>query len=416
MDKIILEDFKAFLILKHKAHEKSAPYFVRWVSLAYEFANLSIGGNFTDDHKNNFLEQFSLNHEDWQVKQAREALCLFEYFKNCRNPQDQKTVSNLHKGWEEVESRAKEFLKLKHRSLSTEKAYISWLRLFSGRFPEKNPENIVPADIQEFLSYLAVERKVSSATQNQALNAMVFIYRVVLGKSLKENELDSVKAHYKRRLPVVLTKNEIQSILSQMSGTSKTMTMLIYGCGLRLQECLNLRVKDIDIDRGIVIIRAGKGDKDRRTVLPEILKHTISEQISLANEIHTQDREKNLNGVFLPAALERKYPNAGKEWAWFWLFPSKTISIDPLTNIPRRHHIHPASLQKAFKKALSEANVAKQASIHTLRHSFATHLLESGYDIRTIQELLGHNNLQTTMIYTHVASRNVLGVKSPLDQ
>ena len=192
--------------------------------------------------------------------------------------------------------------------------------------------------------------------------------------------------------------------------------MLIYGAGLRLQECLQLRVKDIDLEQSALIIRSGKGDKDRRTVLPEALKNDLIHHFSEIRSFYDQDRKNGIAGVWLPGALERKYPNAGKEWGWFWLFPAKSLSVDPRSNTVRRHHVHPAALQKAFKTAVMKAGITKQASVHTLRHSFATHLLEKGYDIRTIQELLGHRNLQTTMIYTHVASKNVLGVRSPLDR
>ncbi|RMG04646.1 MAG: integron integrase, partial [Nitrospirae bacterium] len=219
----------------------------------------------------------------------------------------------------------------------------------------------------------------------------------------------------RRRLPVVLSKKEIQSIFDNLKGTHRLMAMLIYGCGLRLQECLNLRIKDIDLEKNLVIVRAGKGDKDRRTILPDTLKDALLQHISEIRRLYDEDRARGLPGVYLPGALERKYPNAGKEWAWFWLFPSKSLSVDPRTNTVRRHHIHAGTLQKAFKEAVRKAEIEKSASVHTLRHSFATHLLEDGYDIRTVQELLGHKSLNTTMIYTHVAKRNILGVKSPLD-
>jgi integron integrase len=230
-----------------------------------------------------------------------------------------------------------------------------------------------------------------------------------------DNELSAVRAKQRRHLPVVLTLREVQSVFEHLAGTSKLMAMLIYGCGLRLQECLRLRIKDVDFEQGVVIVRSGKGDKDRRTVLPETLKDELIRHLAEVKSLHDQDRKENMSGVWLPGALEKKYPNAGKEWGWFWLFPSKSLAVDPRSLIVRRHHVHPASIQKAFKIALGKAGIVKQASIHTLRHSFATHLLEKGYDIRTIQELLGHQNLQTTMIYTHVASKNVLGVRSPLD-
>ena len=214
----------------------------------------------------------------------------------------------------------------------------------------------------------------------------------------------------------MLTKREVQKIFDRMSGTKRLMAMLIYGCGLRLFECLRLRIKDVDLERDTLIVRSGKGGKDRQTVLPESLKDDLIRHMDSIRSIYDQDRKKGVPGVAMPHALERKYPQTGKEWGWFWLFPSKSLSVDPVSGRVRRHHIHQASIQKSVKKAALEAGITKNASVHTLRHSFATHLLEDGYDIRTIQELLGHKNLQTTMIYTHVASRNVLGVKSPLDR
>ncbi|HOV90245.1 MAG TPA: integron integrase [Syntrophorhabdaceae bacterium] len=306
----------------------------------------------------------------------------------------------------------REAFRLRHRSLSTEKAYLSWLRSFKAYVEQKEPYQFNGRDLQDFLSHLAVDKKVSSSTQNQALNAIVFFYRHVLDKNI-DQELSAVRAKQKRHLTVVLTIKEIQDIFDQLSGTNKLMAMLIYGAGLRLQECLQLRVKDVDIEQNILIIRSGKGDRDRRTVLPEVLKDDLIMHLGEIRSLYEQDRKNEIAGVWLPDALDKKYPNAGKEWGWFWLFPSKSLSIDPRSNIVRRHHIHPSLLQKAFKTAVWKTGITKQASVHTLRHSFATHLLESGYDIRTIQELLGHRNLQTTMIYTHVATKNVLGGEKP---
>jgi integron integrase len=247
------------------------------------------------------------------------------------------------------------------------------------------------------------------------LNALVFLYRNVLDKKIG-NELSAVRSISRRRLPVVLTNKEIGRIFEYLEGVPCLIAMLIYGCGLRLQECLRLRIKDIDLEHNIVIVRSGKGDKDRRTVLPESLKDDIVRHIEAVKSVYEKDRRDNIGGVWLPGALARKYLNAGKEWPWFWLFPSGSLSVDPYTPLLRRHHVHPATLQRALYDAIRKAGIAKQASVHTLRHSFATHLLENGYDIRTIQELLGHANLQTTMIYPHVASKNILGVRSPLDK
>jgi integron integrase len=355
-------------------------------------------------------------HEDWQVKQADTALRLYDYFlsKSVTPTFDEtSSLSSLIEKWKPLEEKMRQALRLRHRSLSTEKTYLIWFRSFRGFVGEKQPGELQGRDLQDFLSHLAVERKVSSSTQNQALIAVVFLYRHVLDKNI-DGELSAVRARQRRHLPVVLTLKEIEGIFDHLTGTLKLMAMLTYGCGLRLQVCLQLRIKDIDLEQNMVIVRSGKGDKDRRTVLPEVLKDDLIRQLSEIRSIYDKDRKKEINGVWLPGALERKYPNAGKEWGWFWVFPSKSLSIDPISNVVRRHHVHPALLQKAFKEAVGKAGITKQASVHTLRHSFATHLLETGYDIRTIQELLGHQNLQTTMIYTHVAKKNVLGVRSPL--
>jgi len=306
-------------------------------------------------------------------------------------------------------------LRLRHRAYRTEKSYLTWLYRFREFVGGKRPRELEGIDVQNFLTYLAVEKRVSASTQNQALNAIIFVFRHVLKKDI-EAYIGAVRARQKRRLPVVLTKKEVQQIFDKMSGGHRLMAMLIYGCGLRLSECVRLRIKDVDLEQNIVIVRSGKEDKDRMTILPERLKDDLIRHIDSIRLLYELDRKSNLNGVVLPDALERKYPNAGKEWGWFWLFPSKSLSIDPRTKIVRRHHIHPATLQRAFKAAVKETGITKPVSIHSLRHSFATHLLEDGYDIKTVQELLGHKHLQTTMIYTHVAKKNVLGVRSPLDK
>ncbi|MEJ5301325.1 MAG: integron integrase [Thermodesulforhabdaceae bacterium] len=354
-------------------------------------------------------------YEEWQVNQADTALRLYDYFLSQTSLPKTGDMSPDKESWRSLEEKMREALRLRHRSLSTEKTYLLWLRNFGNFVNGKSPDQLEGRDLQDFLSHLAVEKKVSPSTQNQALNAIVFLYRHVLDKNI-EPVLSAVRAKQKRHLPVVLTTREVQSIFDQMSGTTKLMAMLIYGAGLRLQECLQLRVKDIDLEQSTIIIRSGKGDKDRRTVLPEALKNDLIHHLSEIRSFYDQDRKNEIAGVWLPGALDKKYPNAGKEWGWFWLFPAKSLSVDPRSNTVRRHHVHPASLQKAFKTAVMKAGITKQASVHTLRHSFATHLLEKGYDIRTIQELLGHRSLQTTMIYTHVATKNVLGVRSPLDK
>lgn len=411
----MLDSFTRYLLQRGAVKTNHVPYYAQWVAGCYSFLNVSNTTRLTPEQKNRYLTHLSKTHEDWQVKQADAALRLYHYFL-ARDSRHSHNNDGVHADeWTDTENRMHTALRLRDMSFSTEKHYVLWLRSFRAFVKEKSPVQLEGRDLQDFLSHLAVEKKVSASTQNQALNALVFLFRHVLEKPI-ENELSAVRARRKRYLPVVLTVKEITQIFDSMTGRHRLMAMLIYGCGLRLQECLRLRIKDVDREQNIVIVRAGKGDKDRRTILPESLKDDLLEHISGVKPLYEKDRKDDINGVWLPDALERKYPNAGKEWAWFWLFPSRSISVDPHTLIIRRHHVHPASLQNAFYDALRKAGIAKQASVHTLRHSFATHLLENGYDIRTIQELLGHANLQTTMIYTHVASKNILGVRSPLDR
>jgi integron integrase len=410
----MFEAFKQLLLHKGSIKAQHVPFYLKWVSECYTFLNVTPSTRINGDQRKQFLSHMSKRHEHWEVKQADTALRLYDYFLSRETKANAEGVPAAEGDWRALEEKMRQMLRLRQRSLSTEKTYLTWVRSFRAFVQEKEPSHLEGRDLQDFLSRLAVEKKVSPSTQNQALNAVVFFYRHVLEKDI-ENELSAVRARQRRHLPVVLTVREVQTIFDHLTGTSKLMAMLIYGCGLRLQECLMLRINDVDLEQNTVTVRSGKGDRDRRTVLPETLKDDLIRHIAEVRTFYDYDRKENLNGVWLPGALEKKYPNAGREWGWFWLFPSKSLSVDPRNLAVRRHHVHPASLQKAFKVALGKAGIAKHASVHTLRHSFATHLLENGYDIRTIQELLGHRNLQTTMIYTHVASKNILGVRSPLD-
>jgi integron integrase len=419
MGVFMLGGFEEYLVHKAVLNGKYVPYYLKWVSYCYLFLDQPDNYVLTSDQLQSYLNHIAKTREDWQVKQAETALRLYGYFLSSEreNPADAAgTAVSPETGdlWAALEKNTRDALRLRHRSYSTEKTYIGWLRAFRTYCDSKPPANLAVADMQNFLSSLAVERRVAASTQNQALNALIFVYRHIIEIDPGPEEIRAVRALPKRRLPVVLSGAEVQSLFDHMSGTHLLMAKLIYGCGLRIKECMHLRIKDIDLERGIVTVW-GKGDKDRRTILPESVKEDLINQIKTVRVIHDNDREKKLNGVYLPNALERKYPNAGKEWAWFWVFPAQSLSVDPITHIVRRHYMHPSSLQRTFKEAVFKAGVTKQASVHTLRHSFATHLIEKGYDIRTIQELLGHEDLQTTMIYTHVAKMNVLGVKSPLD-
>ncbi|OGS35104.1 MAG: hypothetical protein A2293_00715 [Elusimicrobia bacterium RIFOXYB2_FULL_49_7] len=306
-------------------------------------------------------------------------------------------------------------IRLKHLSIATEKSYVNWASRFIDFTRKVSVKDIDTTELERFLTHLAVNENVSKSTQAQAFNALLFLYRHVLNKEVKLSE-KSVIARKGKRLPVVLSKNEIDRIFKCLDDGYLLICKLLYGSGLRITECAQLRIKDIDFEQHVITVRAGKGDKDRVTVLPVSAVDLLTEQVGKAKEVYCEDRKDDLPGVFLPDALEKKYPHAGKEWGWFWVFPAKGLSVDPQSKITRRHHIYQNTIQKQFKAALNKADISKHASVHTLRHSFATHLLDAGYDIRTVQELLGHSHLSTTMIYTHVSARNKLGVVSPMDK
>ncbi|WMS88163.1 integron integrase [Pleionea litopenaei] len=303
-----------------------------------------------------------------------------------------------------------------HYSYQTEKTYAQWIKRFIHFYNLKHPNDMGAEEVTNFLSHLAVARKVSPATQNQALCALVFLYKKVLNTPLGENTIDAVRAKYHKNLPVVLSVSEVRNVLSKMHGLPKLMAQIIYGTGLRKSEVHRLRVKDIDFDRNQISVRRGKGNKDRPLPLPETCKDDLNAQIEFVKQLHLKDRRENIDGVELPYAFERKSPNVGKSLAWQWLFPSLRISTDPRTLIIRRHHVHPSVFAKHVKKAVEETEINKKVTAHVFRHSFATHLLESGADIRTVQELLGHTDVRTTQIYTHVLNRNPSGTLSPLDK
>jgi len=269
-------------------------------------------------------------------------------------------------------------------------------------------------EISEFLTYLAVEENVAASTQNQALSALLFLYREVLRKDL-DLPIELVWAKRPKRLPTVLTKEETRQVIAQLTGVHRLIIQLLYGGGLRLMECMRLRVKDLDFGHHQIIVRDAKGGKDRVTILPDSVIKPLRIQLAKAKQLHEQDLAKGYGAVYLPYALERKYPNAHKEWIWQYVFPATQLSRDPRSGAIRRHHLHESTVQKAVKRAAKKAGIAKRVTPHTFRHSFATHLLENGYDIRTVQELLGHKDVKTTMVYTHVLNRGAMAVRSPLD-
>jgi len=305
-------------------------------------------------------------------------------------------------------------IRKKHYSIRTEEAYVAWIRSFIFFHGKRHPKDLGEKEIAQFISYLATTKKVAASTQNQALNSIVFLYKQVLKIELGDfGHMERAKRPQK--LPVVMSKQEVSLILNAMSGSYRLMAKILYGCGLRLMECIRLRIKDIDFDRNQITVRSGKGQKDRVTMLPEQLKPLLKEHLERARFLHEQDLKNGVGEVYLPFALVRKYPNAAKEWGWKYVFPSSKISKDPRSGKVMRHHVNESNLQRAVKSAVRKANLSKPVSPHTFRHSFATHLLEAGYDIRTVQELLGHKDVSTTMIYTHVINKGGLGTKSPLD-
>ena len=320
------------------------------------------------------------------------------------SPQKPKLLDQVHQA-----------IRTRHYSPRTEESYVHWIKRFIFFHNKRHPVEMGEAEIGRFLSSLATDSHVSASTQNQALNAILFLYREVLRKEIGYIN-GVVRAKRPHRLPVVLTRQEVKSILGTLDHSDWLMVMLIYGAGLRLMECLELRVKDIDFTSNQIVIRAGKGDKDRHTLLPGAVKEPLAKHLELTKEQHRHDLEHGIGRVALPDALEHKYPNAGKEWGWQWVFPATTHFTDRMTGERRRHHLHESVLQKAVKEAVRKAGIAKPATPHTFRHSFATHLLEDGYNIRTVQELLGHRDVSTRMIYTHVLNRGGRGVNSPADR
>lgn len=305
-------------------------------------------------------------------------------------------------------------MRVKHYSLRTEKSYVDWIKRYIWHHGKRHPKDMGTAEVEEFLTHLAVARNVSASTQNQAKSALLFLYKEVL--ELKLPWLDNVtQAKAPKRLPVVLTQAEVQSVLSRLDGTMWLIASLLYGSGLRIMEALRLRVKDVDFARREILVREGKGFKDRVTMLPVSLVEPLKSHLLKVQALHQEDLGAGFGEVFMPMALDKKYPSAGKDWAWQYVFPSVKLSVDPRSQKVRRHHADEKTVQRAVKKAVNLAGLTKLATPHTFRHSFATHLLEGGYDIRTVQELLGHSDVSTTMIYTHVLNKGGRGVGSPLD-
>lgn len=310
--------------------------------------------------------------------------------------------------------RVREALRVRHMSKRTEETYLQWIRRYILFHGKRHPSEMGEGEINAFLTHLAVERRVSASTQTQALCALLFLYRTVLEREVGELE-GLIRARRKRKLPVVLTREEVRIVLAGLEDLDRLFLTLLYGTGMRLMEALRLRVKDVDFSSNQITVRDGKGAKDRTTMLPAAVKPALQEHLKEVKRLHEQDLREGCGEVYLPYALARKYPRAPREWGWQYVFPATAFSVDPRSGARRRHHLDERIFQRAFREAVKKAGIVKPATCHTLRHSFATHLLQGGYDIRTVQELLGHRSVKTTMIYTHVLNRGGHGVLSPLD-
>jgi len=416
-----LQEFGEFLLKAQLVRPAAAPYFVRWVR---RFLSRPASDEPLADQARGFCEELERTGgaEDWQVRQADQALRI--YFVNFlkrtdwhRRPAstvvDEQGRTSPLAALEQLRMR----LKTRHYSYRTECTYADWVRRFLDYAAQQQgvPHPRVESElVRDYLTHLAVRQRVSASTQNQAFCAILFLCREVLGLNV-ESVSPGVRAKRGERLPVVLSMPETVALLGAMSGTPRLMAALIYGGGLRVSECCELRVKDVDFDQGLVFVRHGKGDKDRSTLLAEVGREELRAHLRKSEAQHQADRQSGLAGVWMPDALDRKYPNAGRELGWFWVFPSRTLSTDPRAGVVRRHHMSDSVIQKAVKAAAQEARIHKPVSVHTLRHSFATHLLLNGVDIRQIQEYLGHANVETTMIYTHVVKDFRNPARSPLD-
>jgi len=414
-----LAGFQELLLSRKLARENQVQYYTQWV---HRFLWLHPDGleNLSPDCILAFRRELEtdVRLHDWQIRQAESAVTIYLYqylglqldvSADYADPVGDGVVA-----WRNAVTKVREAIRLKHYSYRTEQAYLRWIQQFARYVAPAAPGAVEDADVVQFLTHLALKRRVSSSTQNQAFCALLFLFRHVLGRDI-EGLGGTVRAKRGPKLPVVLTREEVQALLQRLQGRAQLMARLIYGAGLRLRECLRLRVKDLDFGNMTLVVRAGKGDKDRSTFLPAALVADLQEHLAGVQLLHQQDLDDGLGEVAMPTALARKYPNAAKSWAWQYVFPADNLSREPRTGRVGRHHSCPDLLQRALRKAAREAGIVKRITVHCLRHSFATHLLEAGTDIRKIQELLGHKNVQTTMVYTHVVQKTGPDGCSPLD-
>jgi integron integrase len=424
MENNLLPDFQKFLVSRGFVPAKNVPFYANWVSKFLAFSNRHEEVNH-DLLFEKFFDRLKSqkNTADWQIRQARDAVQLYiTHFMADKKaalqpgkPEEGRDTPDISQVIQEM----RKAIRIKHYSYSTERTYVDWAKRFLDytlkiKKKEITASGLDSSDVRDYLSYLAMKQHVSSFTQNQAFNALLFLFRDIL-KIAIDDLSQTVRAKRGQRLPVVLSVEEVKEIFKHVEGTDLLILQLLYGSGLRLMELARLRVKDIDFSASLVLVRNSKGDKDRTTMLPESVILSLRSHLERVKGIHEEDLVAGYGEVFLPDALERKYPNAAREWHWQYIFPSSKLSVDPRSGKIRRHHINEKTVQNAVKEAVKKAGIVKHASVHTLRHSFATHLLMNGVNIREIQNLLGHKHLETTMIYTHVIRDMVSVPKSPLD-
>lgn len=394
-------EFIEYLKKLHTIKPSHLPYYQKWVDRYHQYKNLDL-----------FLIAVASNdrYSEWQKKQAIQAVNLYLTFQKSKDNVKESYDRNIGSIIQETRKQ----IRLQGMAYRTEKSYLYWVERFLTYI---NKKEIQPSEqaLKDFLSDLSIFQNVAKSTQNQAFSSILFLFRFVFHIPIKDL-LGVKRSDKKKRLPVVLSKNEIDKIFCFLPDRTKLLCKIIYGGGLRLNESLSLRIKDLDFESNTITLKQAKGNKDRITLLPEILKQPLITHLKKVKDLFETDARNGNPGVEMPDSLEKKYSNAGKTWPWFWVFPSDKLSIDPYTSIRRRYHLYDSTVQRHFHTAIEKADITKKATIHSLRHSFATHLIEAGYDIRTIQELLGHSNIQTTMIYTHVAKKNKLSIISPMDK
>lgn len=421
----ILPDFQKYLIENKLASSGHIPFYALWVSKFLSFTNEHQDMNI-DLRITAFLDSLEREKKltDWQVEQANNAVRLYitHFLAGDTSSLSLNVASdsrNRFPNCQEVRKKLQETLRIKHYSYSTERTYLDWFQRFytyvtDTKRKDWQEQGVDDTDVRDFLGHLAIRQRVSSSTQNQAFNALLFLFRDILKINLQDLS-KTVRAKRGPKIPTVLTQDEVRNLLNQLTGRDILMVQLLYGTGMRLMELARLRVQDLDFGLNSIVVRASKGDKDRVTVMPEAVKEGLKEHLTHVMKIHEKDLEKGYGEVYLPDALDRKYPNAAREWSWQYVFPAFSLSIDPRSGKVRRHHVSPSAIQKMVAGAVRKAGIVKRASVHTLRHSFATHLLMNGVNIREVQELLGHKNVDTTMIYTHVLRNMSKAPASPLD-